>query len=144
MEIIMRESESIKYQIMTEYLAGKLLRKEASKFLKVCERTITRWATKIKNKGLSGIKHGNYGKNTPNQYSDKFKEKVLTLVKEEYFDFNLVHLNEVLEAEHKIKISYTTLRRWCTERGLVKNPRRKKRKPRRDREEIRFLAVFST
>lgn len=75
MEIIMRESESIKYQIMTEYLAGKLLRREASEFLKVCERTNTRWATKIRNNGLSGIKHGNHGKNTPNQYSSGFKEK---------------------------------------------------------------------
>ncbi|MFK8138090.1 MAG: hypothetical protein AB8E15_07010 [Bdellovibrionales bacterium] len=137
MEIVLKHSESIRFQVISEFIVGKLHRFEAAELLSCSERSITRWATKVRLQGLSGIKDGNYGKAPKNKICDTVRKEVLGLVKKEYFDFNTCHLLEKLEENHSIKVSYSTLHRWCKAANMVKNPRRGKRLVRKPRPRMR-------
>jgi len=62
-------------------------------------------------------------------------EKVLTLYREKYFDFNVKHFHQKLESEHGIHLSYTWVKNTLQGAGLVKKaPKRgqhRRRRPRR-------------
>ncbi|HEY6337078.1 MAG TPA: hypothetical protein VIW68_01155 [Candidatus Sulfotelmatobacter sp.] len=46
-------------------------------------------------------------------------EKVFPLYREKYFDLNVQHFHEKLEAEHGIKLSYTWVKQALQGAGLV-------------------------
>ena len=50
----------------------------------------------------------------------------MKLVEEKYHDCNMTHCLEVLKERHEIVVTYSTFRRWCHERQIVK--RRKRRR----------------
>ena len=137
MEIYLKHTESHRFQIITEYLSGKLLRVEASELLDCSERTVTRLAAKIRSEGVLGVKNGNYGKEPRNKKSAGLRDMVVSLVKDLYFDFNVTHLLEKLRDSHGIDLSYSTLYRWCRDEKLVKAPRRTRRKPKKARPRMR-------
>lgn len=66
----------------------------------------------------------------PNVTDKNLKQRVLKLVREKYFDFNMTHCLEVLKERHKLKIPYGPFRRWCHENQMVKRKRRKRAKAR--------------
>jgi hypothetical protein len=61
----------------------------------------------------------------------------LELAQGKYFDFNFVHMNEFLEEQDKLKVSYSVLRRCCVKKGIAKHRKRSHRRIRRHR--ARFL-----
>lgn len=124
------KSESFKYQIITKYLNGKIKRDEASKLLQLSERTVTRLSHKVRDKGVIGVKHGNWGKKPGITYPAEIKVKVLELLVSKYFDFNLVHFSEILETDYGITIPYQTLYTWVKKQKLIKNPKVRRRKKR--------------
>jgi transposase len=98
----------------------------------VHERTVSRLAREIREKGLLGIKHGNFQRRPKDKTPDNLKDQVCSLLREEYFDMNITHAKEILNKKHQIKVPYTTLRRWCHELHLVKRMHhRAKKKPRK-------------
>ena len=70
--ITMNNTESYKFQIITKFLCTNISRKEASVLLRITERSVSRLARKVKNLGISGIKHGNSGNDYNKKYSDEF------------------------------------------------------------------------
>src|SRR3954451_4482585 len=62
-------------------------------------------------------------------------EKVLSLYREQYFDFNVQHFHEKLREEHGLKYSYTWVKTALQEAGLVQRRKKRgshrKRRPRR-------------
>lgn len=59
-------------------------------------RTIIRYSQKIKELGVFGVKHGNYGKTSNSiKYPIELREKVLELYVGQYYDFNLKHFSEI-------------------------------------------------
>lgn len=102
----------------------------ATKLLQISERTVSRIASKVKDRGVFGVKHGNLGKTPSNKFPDELKETVINLLCSKYFDFNVKHFHEVLVSEFNIPVSYRTLWDWCKKMKLVKNPRVKRRKKR--------------
>ena len=134
--IWMSKKGSVGYEIITDYLAGKFSRPEAALMLEVRERTVTRMATRVRKKGLFGLVHGNRGRSPACKVPDIFKAKVMRVVKENYFDFNMTHCLEMLEKHHELIISYSTFRRWCCEKGLVKRSKRRRGVARQLRERM--------
>jgi len=122
--IFMSKNGQFTYQAVSDFLHGKLSRKETSELLQVRERTVTRIARRIEKKGLFGVIHGNRDRAPSNKISDRLKKDVMDLVEEKYFDFNMTHCLEVLKSEHEILIKYATFRTWCHERHLVKRRKR--------------------
>jgi len=124
------------YEVISQFLAGKFSRREASELLQVRERAVSRMARRIEKKGVLGAAHGNRGKSPTIKKSAFFKRKVLKLVKERYFDFNMLHCLEMLNTHHHIVVSRETFRRWCHEQGLVKRAKRRKAVARQRRERM--------
>jgi transposase len=125
--IYMSKQGQMAYRVVSEFLEGKLYRKEAAELLSVRERTVTRIARRIEAKGLFATVHANRGRVAWNRTSEEKKGQVMELVKSTYFDFNMTHCLEKLKENHGLEIKYETFRKWCHEKKLVK--RSKKRKP---------------
>ena len=136
------KTESIRFQVVSEFNAGKLLRREASELLGVSERTVSRISRRVKSEGVMGVKHANIGCTPVRKTPEELKVKVLKLVRETYRDFNMSHALEVLRAKHGIEISYTTFRRWCHESKMVKHVRRKRRSPKKIRTRMPRQGLF--
>lgn len=122
--IYMSKNGQFTYQAVSDFLHGKLSRREASELLQVRERTVTRLARRVEKKGLFGVIHGNRDRAPSNKLSGDLKAAVMKLVEEKYFDFNMTHCLEVLKSEHEIVVSYATFRTWCHERHHVKRRKR--------------------
>lgn len=117
---IMSTAEVFAFEQIDKFIAGKITRQETALLLQVHERTVTRLAREIREKGLLGIKHGNFQRRPKNKTPESLKAQVCSLLRHKYFDLNITHAKEILKKKHQIKVSYSTLRRWCHELHLVK------------------------
>ncbi len=125
--IYMSKRGQVLYRTVSDFLNGKLNRKEAAEVLEVRERSISRMARRVEAKGLWAAVHGNRGRVPWNKKHGELKETIMGLVEKHYFDFNMTHCLEKLKDEHNLGVGYETLRRWCHEKKLVK--RKKRRRP---------------
>ena len=114
------------HDTVSDFLNGKVSRKEAAELMEVRERSISRMARRVEEKGLLAGVHGNRGKIPWNKKHEEQKKSVMELVQREYFDFNMTHCLEKLRDNHGIKVGYETLRRWCHEKKMVKRQKRRK------------------
>jgi transposase len=133
--IYMSKNGQFTYQVVSDFINGKLSRKQTAELLQVRERTVTRIASRIRQKGLFGVIHGNRDRTPSNKKLEGLKASVMKIVEEKYFDFNMTHCLEVLKENHDLEIKYSTFRRWCHEKHLVKRRKRRKgvARTRRDR-----------
>ena len=72
--IYMSKQGQMVYRIVSEFLGGKLYRKEAAELLEVRERTVTRIARRIEAKGMFAAVHGNRGKRPWNKKPEENKK----------------------------------------------------------------------
>jgi transposase len=124
--IYMSKQGQLVYRVVSEFLEGKLYRKEAAELLGVRERTVTRIARRIERKGFFATVHGNRGKVPWNRKPEEMKKTVMKLVEKEYFDFNMTHCLEKLKENHGLEIKYSVFRRWCHQKKLVKRAKRRR------------------
>lgn len=134
--VFMSKNESVALAVLEDFRSGRITRKEAASILGCSERAVTRRARKLRLKGPEGIKHGNYLKPAVNRINDSIRDQFLRLVRERYFDFNMVHCLEKLKAEHGLSVSYATFHGWCREAGIAKRKRRRTSKARVYRERM--------
>jgi transposase len=133
-EIILKSKDQLKLEIVHKTGSGELDRAEASKALGVSQRTLRRYIRGYREHGISFLVHGNRRRAPVNKTQSVFKKRVQDLILEKYFDFNVCHLKEKIEEELGIRMTYSTLYRWCTEMKMVKNVHKKRRsKPRKHR-----------
>lgn len=85
--------------------------------------------------GYDGLFNRRTGQTSPKRVPFETVERVLSLYRERYFDFNVRHFHERLVEEHSITLSYTWVRKALQEAGLAtKSSTRgahRKRRPRR-------------
>jgi hypothetical protein len=134
--LFMNKNEQVAFQILEDFRSGIKTRKQAALLLGVTERAVTRRARKLRLRGLSGIKHGNYHRKPSNKFSDEIKIKALELIKSSYFDFNIHHAHELLIQQHGFSMSYMTLLGWCKSAGIGNKKRRRPSKARIYRERM--------
>lgn len=126
----MSPRDNSRHQVVIKFIKGKISRSNAANLLQVSERTITRLAKKVQNKGIFGIKHGNLGRDYGKKYSDELRNEILNLLTEKYFDFNLKHFHEIITSpEYGYDVSYIALWKWCKKLNYIKNPRNRRSKP---------------
>lgn len=128
--VYMSKQGQLAHRVVSEFLEGKLDRKEAAELLNVRERTVSRIARRIERKGFFATVHGNRGKRPWNKKPEDQKKFVMGLVEREYFDFNMTHCLEKLKEIHGLEVQYETFRKWCHERKLVKRAKRRQPKAR--------------
>ena len=86
--------------------------------------------------GIQFIVHKNSYKPPVNKISDSTKGRVQKLIKEKYFDLNLTHLRELLEAKENIQVKRETLRNWAHEIHHVKRAKKRRAKARKRRDRM--------
>jgi transposase len=128
--LILGAQEQFILEVVCKVETGKLTRPFAQKLLQVSARTLRRYLKGYRKKGIGFIRHGNRGRAPKNKLNPDLKSKVQWLVKEKYFDFNMLHAMEKLKEELGVSLTRETMRRWCHEIGMVKRSKRRRSKPR--------------
>ncbi len=119
--------------VVLKAMAKKITWWEAAEIIGVTDRTMRRWREKLEEHGYSGLADGRKGKPSLKRVPLAVAEQVLRLYQETYYDLNIKHFHEKLQAEHQIELSYTWVQLALQGAGLVAKAR-KRGKHRRRRE----------
>lgn len=108
-----------------EVINGKLSIKELSILSQKSYRQSQRILEKVKELGMAGVRHGNSGKVPVNKTSSLIEEDVRSLLKNDYYDFNLTHFREMLIEKEGLTVGKNVIHRIASKHGLVKKVRRR-------------------
>ena len=138
----MKAQDQLIIDIIEQLNSKKITLETAIKVLNVSERTIFRYVKGISEFGVSFIQHGNKNKAPINKISNDIILKSKKLMKEKYFDFNVTHALERLQADEGLKINRESFRKICHEINLVKKSKRKSSKVRKHRNRTPQVGVM--
>ena len=119
-----------KYEILKQVIAKELKGKEAALLLGYHPVHISRLKKKAATSGIKGILRPKLPSNR--KIPDSLKERIKSLYLKTYYDFNIRHFNDKLRKDHKINLSYETVRQILIS-GCIHAPKKKKRVHRRRR-----------
>ena len=131
--VFMGKKEQITYRVIEDFLTAKICRREAADLLQIRERSVSRIARRVEQKKFLGVVHGNRGRKSEKRLPVELKRDVMALMQNKYFDFNMTHALEILKSDHNLEVGYSTFRKWCAEKQLIKRRKRRKGKVRRAR-----------
>jgi transposase len=127
---------AMKFQeVILKAMSKQLTWTQAAEILGMSERNMRRYRNRLEKGGYDGLIDRRTRRPSPKRVPMAEAERVLTLYREQYFDFNVRHFHEKLRDEHGITLSYTWVKNALQEAGLVgkaqKRGRHHKRRPRR-------------
>lgn len=125
--------------VLQEVDNGHMTGVEAAEVLGVSERQVRRLLKTYRTKGAEGLVHGNRGKASRRRMDEQTRERIVGLIDKDYRDYNTLHLQEELEEEHGMVVSYSALRRIRQTAGLP-SPRTRRVPGHRARRERRSVA----
>src|SRR5213592_2963276 len=122
-------------EVMLRAMAKRITWWQAAEIIGISCRQMRRWQRRYEEHGYEGLRDRRRGRVSEKRVPLKQVEAVLRLYQDQYFDFNVRHFHEKLQAEHGIKLSYTWVKLALQGAGLVKKGRKRgvhrKRRPRR-------------
>lgn len=121
----MGQKELHRWHLMKMAEVGKITLKEASEKIGVSYRQAKRIRRAIRDRGMNGLVHGNRGRPSHRRLGNLLRERVLSLAKGKYAQFNDTHLSEFLAQEEGIVLSREIVRR--IRRGAGMGPKRRRR-----------------
>src|SRR5260221_3494986 len=120
---------------MLRAMAKRITWWQAAEVIGSSWREMRRWVRRYEEHGYEGLRDRRRGRVSEKRVPLEQVEAVLRLYQDQYFDFNVRHFHEKLQAEHGIKLSYTWVKLALQGAGLVKKGRKRgvhrKRRPRR-------------
>lgn len=119
-ETKLTSSEQEKLAVLTASINQEITNAQAAKQLRLSVRQVQRLKAAIKREGASGIVHKLKGKSGNHRIVAETKERVLSLIQQNYPDFRPTLAAEKLAENHHISISAETTRLWMMEKGLWK------------------------
>ena len=123
--------------VLLQAMAKKITWWQAAEILGISDRHMRRWRERYVEEGYNGLFDRRRGKPSRRRVPVATVEKVFALYREKYFDLNVQHFHEKLQAEHGIELSYTWVKQALQGAGLV--ARGRKRGAHRKRRERRPL-----
>src|SRR6266700_2050852 len=93
--------------VMLQAMAKKITWWQAAEILGISDRHMRRWRERYVEQGYNGLFDRRRGQPSRRRVPMATVEKVLALYREKYFDLNVQHFHEKLQAEHGIELSYT-------------------------------------
>src|SRR6202161_4614243 len=123
--------------VMLQAMAKKITWWQAAEILGISDRHMRRWRARYVEQGYNGLLDRRRGQPSRRRVPVATVEKVFALYREKYFDLNVQHFHEKLQAEHGIELSYTWVKQALQGAGLV--ARGRKRGAHRKRRERRPL-----
>jgi transposase len=123
--------------VILQAMAKKITWWQAAEILGISDRHMRRWRERYVKEGYNGLFDRRRGKPSRRRVPVATVERVFALYREKYFDLNVQHFHEKLQAEHGIELSYTWVKQALQGAGLV--ARGRKRGAHRKRRERRPL-----
>src|SRR6201982_3558728 len=123
--------------VMLQAMAKKITWRQAAEILGISDRHMRRWRERYVEEGYNGLLDRRRGQPSRRRVPVATVEKVFGLYREKYFDLNVQHFHEKLQAEHGIELSYSWVKQALQGAGLV--ARGRKRGAHRKRRERRPL-----
>src|SRR5438477_8615975 len=93
-------------EVILQALAKKIWWWQAAEIIGISNRQMRRWKRRYEHYGYDGLYDRRRGKPSPRQVPLETVERVLSLYREKYFDFNVRHFHEKLREEEGIALSY--------------------------------------
>jgi transposase len=122
-------------EVILRAMAKKITWWQAAEILGLSDRSMRRWRERYEEFGYDGLFDRRQGKPSPKRVPVAVVEQVLGLDRDRYFDLNVRHFHEKLQAEHGVDLSYTWVKLALQGAGLVSRGRKRgvhrKRRPRR-------------
>ena len=121
--------------VILQALAKKIHWWQAAEIIGISDRQMRRWHRRYELYGYDGLYDRRKGKPSPRRVAVGTVERILSLYREKYFDFNVRHFHEKLREEHAMGLSYMWVKLALQGAGLVKKRRQRgvhrQRRPRR-------------
>ncbi len=140
--IMMNSKAQLAVDVIAKVAEGRLTIANATKLLNKSRRTIERYLHRYRKVGVQFIVHGNTGKPPVNKTPDNLKETVQQLIREKYYDLNLLHLADMLEANEHIAVKRETLRCWAHDIHHVKRAKRRRSRIHKHRERMEAAGLM--
>lgn len=134
--IMIDSKQQLTVDLVAKLADKRIIVADAAKVLNKSQRTIERYLSQYKKIGVQFIVHGNSGKEPINKTPNTIKKQVQKLIKEKYYDLNLLRLSEPLGSIENIHVKRETLRNWAHEIHHVKSSKRRRSKVRKRRERM--------
>ena len=115
-----------RYEVLNQVFRLEITLKQAALLLNLSYRHTKRLYKKFLNEGIEGLKLKTSKVSNSLKFTDVFQERIITLYDEKYDKFNFLHFLEKLQEEHKIQISYESLRQIMIKHNYHKPKKRKK------------------
>ena len=112
-------------EVILRAMAKKITWWQASEIIGITDRSMRRWRERYEEHGYDGLFDRRRGQPSPKRVPLAVVEQVLGLYRERYFDLNVRHFHEKLQAEHQIELSYTWVKAALQGAGLVKRGRKR-------------------
>lgn len=122
----MTYKEKLKYKTIIKIINGKLDKKKAAIIIGCSERRINQLINIYKTQGKNGFIHKSKHTIPINKLDLNFRENIINLYKEKYYDFNFTHFREKLNEIENINIPYGTLYNILSEAG-IKSPKKNRK-----------------
>jgi transposase len=134
----MSAKELSRVEVLSRVKEGDLKLVDAANLMGVSYRQGKRLWKRYREEGAAGLQHRSAGRRSNRAKPEKFREKVLRLVRDQYGGepgkrFGPTLAAEHLEADDGLRVDSETLRRWMLAAGLW-NRERKRRQHRKRRE----------
>src|SRR5260370_4258644 len=94
-------------EVILRAMGKKITWWQAAEIIGISDRQMRRWRERYEEFGFRGLFDRRRGKPSPKKMPVAVVEKVLGLYREKYFDLNVRHFHEKLQAEHQGEISYS-------------------------------------
>ncbi len=122
-------------EVILRAIDGRLKWYQAAEILGISDRQMRRWKRRYEQWGYDGLFDRRRQQPSPKRVPLDVVREVLTLYRERYFDCNILHFHEKLQAVHGIGLSYTWVKTALQTAGLVTKAARRgthrKARPRR-------------
>lgn len=142
---IMAEWQWKRWDVLQRLMSGKLTRADAAQVLQLSARQVRRLQRRAERDGRQVVVHGNRGRQPPHTLDATTRERITTLRRTIYRDFNDTHFTEKLALETPpLVVSVRTVRRILRLAGIGSVWRRRPRQHhrRRDRKPQRGLMLL--
>jgi transposase len=122
-------------EVILRAMAKRITWWQAAEILGISARQMRRWKQRYQEYGYDGLYDRRRQRPSPRRVAVETVEQVLSLYREQYFDFNVRHFHEKLGEKHGIKLSYSWVKAALQGAGLVAKRKQRgvhrKRRPRR-------------
>lgn len=106
-------------EVILRAVDGRLKWYQAAEILGISDRQMRRWKRRYEQRGYDGLFDRRRRQPSPKRVPLEVVRQVLTLYRERYFDCNVLHFHEKLQAVHGIGLSYTWVKTALQTAGLV-------------------------